>query len=83
MPHGAVLAFRSLLDRVVSQGNQRSMLEDFKGHFGGSARSWAESDLNNLLWHAAEDASLLIELFYEGAKHCAVAISSSCRMSEG
>lgn len=72
MPHEAVLAFSSLLDRVVSQGNRWSMLEHFKGYFGGSARSssesWAESDLNKLLWHAAENAPLFIEAFYEGCE---------------
>lgn len=48
------------------------MLEHFKGYFGGLARSssesWAESDLNKLLWHAAENAPLFIEAFYEGCE---------------
>ncbi|RWC02456.1 hypothetical protein [Mesorhizobium sp.] len=53
MPREAVLAFDSLLGKVVGQGSRWSMLEHFKGYFGGidrsSSESWAESDLDRLM----------------------------------
>ncbi|MBY5340422.1 hypothetical protein E0H35_30485 [Rhizobium leguminosarum bv. viciae] len=72
MPMEAVRAFDTLTDRVVAQGNRWSMLEHFKGHFGGSGRSssenWAQSDLNDLMRYTAENALLFIEAFYEACE---------------
>lgn len=72
MPQEAVRAFDTLIDKVVAQGNRWSMLEHFKGHFGGSggssSESWAESDLNSLIRQTAENAPLFIEAFYEACE---------------
>ncbi|RWO26483.1 hypothetical protein [Mesorhizobium sp.] len=43
MPREAVLAFDSLLGKVVGQGSRWSMLEHFKGYFEGTDRSSSES----------------------------------------
>lgn len=72
MPPEAVRAFDTLMDRVIGQGNRWSMLEHFKSYFGGSGRSssesWAESDLQRIMWDAAENAPLFIEAFYDGCE---------------
>ncbi|GAA4175880.1 hypothetical protein [Shinella granuli] len=72
LPIEAVRAFDTLIDKVVAQGNRWSMLEHFKGHFGGSggssSESWAESDLNMLIRQTAENAPLFIEAFYEACE---------------
>lgn len=72
MPPEAVRAFDTLIDKVVAQGNRWRMLERFKRHFGGAGRSssesWAQSDLNNLMWHMAGNAPLFIEAFYEACE---------------
>jgi len=72
MPPEAVRAVDALIDKVVAQGNRWSMLEHFKGHFGGvgrsSSESWAQSDLSDSMWHAAENAPLFIESFYEACE---------------
>lgn len=72
MPPEAVRAFDTLMDRVIGQGNRWSMLEHFKSYFGGSGRSssesWAESDLQRIMWGAAENAPLFIEAFYDGCE---------------
>lgn len=75
LPREAVLAFDTLIGKVAAQGNRKAILEHFKRHFAGasgttascsSSESWAEADLNNLLWAAADNAPLFIEAFYEG-----------------
>jgi len=62
---------------VAAQGNRWAILEHFKRYFAGacgstanrsSSESWAESDLNNLIWQAADNAPLFIEAFYEGCE---------------
>lgn len=72
MPPEAARAFDALIDRIVTQGNRWSLLEHFKGHFGGagssSSESWAQSDLSNLIRHASENAPLFIEAFYEACE---------------
>lgn len=77
MPRDAVLEFDTLIGKVAAQGNRWAILEHFKRYFAGacgstasrsSSESWAESDLNSLLWHAAENAPLFIEAFYDGCE---------------
>jgi hypothetical protein len=77
MPPEAVREFDTLVGKIVAQGSRWGMLEHFKGYFAGasggtasrsSSESWAESDLNNLMWQAAENAPLFIEAFYEGCE---------------
>lgn len=72
MPPEAVREFMTLIDRVVAQGHRWGLLEHFKTYFGGSGRSssesWAESDLNNLMWQMAENAPLFVEAVFEGCE---------------
>ena len=62
------------------QGNRWAILEHFKRYFAGacgstsnrsSSESWAESDLNNLIWQAADNAPLFIEAFMKAARRYA------------
>lgn len=72
MPPEAVRDFTVLIDRVVAQGNRWGNLEHFKGYFGGagqsSSESWAESDLNSLIWQMADNAPLFIEAVFDGCE---------------
>jgi hypothetical protein len=72
MPLEAVRDFTVLIDRVVAQGNRWENLEHFKGYFDGagksSSESWAESDLNDLMWRMADNAPLFIEAVFEGCE---------------
>jgi len=77
LPREAVIEFDTLLGKVAAQGNRWAILEHFKRYFAGacgstanrsSSESWAESDLNNLIWQAADNAPLFIEAFYEGSE---------------
>ncbi|ANL39262.1 hypothetical protein [Rhizobium phaseoli] len=77
MPREAVIEFDTLIGKVAAQGNRWAIFEHFKRYFAGacgstanrsSAESWAESDLNNLLWQASDNAPLFIEAFYDGCE---------------
>jgi hypothetical protein len=74
LPREAVIEFETLVGKVAAQGNRWAILEHFKRYFAALAavrssfQSWAESDLNNLIWHAADNAPLFIEAFYEGCE---------------
>lgn len=77
LPRQAVIEFDTLVGKVAAQGNRWAILEHFKRYFAGacgstanrsSSESWAESDLNNLIWQAADNAPLFIEAFYEGCE---------------
>jgi len=77
LPREAVIEFDTLVGKVAAQGNRWAILEHFKRYFAGacgstanrsSSESWAESDLNNLIWQAADNAPLFIEAFYEGCE---------------
>lgn len=77
IPDGVVDAFDELIGRIVAQGERRSLLEHFKGHFAGAAgvphhysssTSWAEDDLRRLLPQAAANAPLFIEAFYNACE---------------
>ncbi|WP_274853555.1 hypothetical protein [Sinorhizobium meliloti] len=66
-----------VLGKIAAQGNRWTVLEHFKSYFAGasggtssrsSSESWAESDLNNMMWQAAENAPLFIEAFYEACE---------------
>lgn len=69
-----VSALSELIGRIAAQGERQAMLEHFKTHFanaGGftsnwsSSASWAESDLDDYMRRAAENAPLFIEAFYD------------------
>lgn len=77
LPREAEIEFDTLVGKVAAQGNRWAILEHFKRYFAGacgstanrsSSESWAESDLNNLIWQAADNAPLFIEAFYEGCE---------------
>jgi hypothetical protein len=77
LPREAVWAFDELVGKIVAQGPQQPMLEHFKEYFtssyGGvsswsSSASWAESDLNNAMTHAADNAPMFIDAFYEACE---------------
>jgi hypothetical protein len=73
---GVVWQFNSLIGKIAAQGRDRQRtLEHFKSAFANAAgstsswssnASWAETDLLNYMQHAAENAPLFIEAFYEG-----------------
>lgn len=71
----AVNGFSTLIGRIAAQGDRRTILEHFKTYFanaGGftsnwsSNVSWAESDLDDYMRRAADNAPLFIEAFYDG-----------------
>jgi hypothetical protein len=66
--------FFDLISRVASQGDRKVILEHFKRYFASAAgkatnisssTSWAESDLRDYMRHAADNAPLFIEAFYD------------------
>jgi hypothetical protein len=95
IPQPVITAFSDLIGRIASQGARQSILEHFKDHFAGavgsttswsSSESWAESDLYGYMRHAAENAPLFIEAFYDGcetlrANHPEYAIPDVNRMN--
>ncbi len=77
IPDGVVHAFGDLISKIAAQGSRRTLLEHFKGYFAGAAgvphyssssSSWAESDLQQLIEQAAENAPLFIEAFYNACE---------------
>jgi hypothetical protein len=73
---GVVWQFNALIGKIAAQGRDRQRtLEHFKSAFANAAgstsswssnASWAETDLLNYMQHAADNAPLFIEAFYEG-----------------
>lgn len=66
--------FFDLIGRIATQANRQNILEHFKSYFASAAgsssswsssESWAESDLINYMQHAAVNAPLFIEAFYD------------------
>jgi hypothetical protein len=60
--------FFDLIGRIATQANRQQILEHFKSYFAsaaGSSSSWAESDLQGYMQHAAVNAPLFIEAFYD------------------
>lgn len=77
IPDAVLDAFDDLIGKIVAQGERRSLLEHFKGHFASAAgvphyhsssTSWAEDDLRQLLPQAAANAPLFIEAFYDACE---------------
>lgn len=71
---GVESEFSRMIGRIASQGDRQPILEHFKAYFAGAAgvssswsssASWAETDLYNYMTHAAENAPLFIEAFYD------------------
>ncbi len=73
-------AFFELIGRIANPDNRKTILEHFKDYFASAAgtsssysssTSWAESDLMGLMGHAAANAPLFIEAFYDGCQSLA------------
>ena len=69
-----VQAVFDLVLRIATQADQKALIEQFKRRFAGSygavahissSRSWAESDLRDHMYEAANNAPLFIEAFWE------------------
>ncbi len=74
IPNGVVSDISELIGKIAAQGDQQPILEHFKQYFAGAAgttsgwsssASWAQTDLDNYMRQAAENAPLFIEAFYE------------------
>lgn len=74
---GVEWGFLELIGKIASQGGRQNILEHFKSYFANAAgiasyrssnESWAETDLESILGHAAENAPLFIEAFYDGCE---------------
>jgi hypothetical protein len=77
IPNGVVRGFSELISKIAAQGSRRQLLEHFKGHFARSAgtthyvsssESWAQSDLEQLMDQAADNAPVFIEAFYDACE---------------
>jgi hypothetical protein len=72
IPESAVGEFFDVIDKLRNDNGRWSMLEHFKSHFGGSSRSssesWAYSDLMSSMDHAAKNAPMFIESFYDACE---------------
>lgn len=77
IPSGVVSDFTDLINRIVSQGSRKRLLEHFKDHFAGAAgvphypssdEGWAASDLSRLMDEAAANAPLFIDAFYSACE---------------
>lgn len=75
IPRPVVHKFSELIARVATQGDRWNVLEHFKDYFAGAAGltsgrsssiSWADSDLDNYMSRAADNAPMFIEAFYDG-----------------
>ena len=72
---GSLNAVDDLVGKICSQGDDRKrMLEHFKWYFARAAsstsspssdESWAQTDLDSYMRHAAKNAPLFIEAFYD------------------
>jgi hypothetical protein len=74
VPQGVVHAFHDFIHKIASQGDSWRIAELLKSFFGAaggsSSESWAWSDRNARMQHAAENAPLFIEAFFEGCRAC-------------
>lgn len=74
IPREALWEFNQLIDKVATQGSRWDILEHFKGafckacgasHSWSSSESWAETDLSRYIEHAAKNAPLFLEAFFD------------------
>lgn len=77
IPREVISAFMGLIGKIANQRGRWSTLEHFKSYFAeaagrsasrSSTESWAESDLEEEMGWAAENAPLFIEAFYDGCE---------------
>lgn len=73
-PNAVDNQFLELIGRIATQANRQNILEHFKSYFANasgsssswsSSESWAHSDLIMYMGHAAANAPLFIEAFYD------------------
>jgi hypothetical protein len=90
-----VTGFSDLISKIAAQWNRQTVLEHFKAYFGRAAgiavyRSsnvrWAESDLEDHMRQAAENAPVFIEVFYDACedlrmKHTELTVPDVSRMN--
>jgi hypothetical protein len=93
--NGVVDGFSTLISRIAGQGNRQAILEHFKSYFANAAgmtssrssnASWAETDLGIYMGHAAKNAPLFVEAFYDGCetlrnRHPEFAVPDVARMN--
>jgi hypothetical protein len=74
IPDGVHNSFFELIGKIATQANRQRILEHFKSYFASAAgissswsssESWAESDLQGYMGHAAANAPMFIEAFYD------------------
>lgn len=84
LPSAAVGDFRAVIGRIATQADRQTVLEHFKRYFaeaGGvssswsSSASWAETDLEDYMQRAAENAPLFIEAMYDACLNLQTACS--------
>ena len=77
IPRSVVRGFAELIGKIAGQGNRKAILEHFKTYFADAAgftssyssdAGWAETDLHNYMYQAAENAPLFIEAFYDACE---------------
>ena len=72
MPASAVGEFFDVIDKLRNDKSRWWMLEHFESYFGASSRSstesWAYSDLMSAMAHAAANAPMFIESFYDACE---------------
>jgi len=74
LPQEMIGEFYELIGKVASQGKRWDVIEHYKGafahaagssHFWSSSEGWADTDLIATMTHAAKNAPLCIEAFWE------------------
>lgn len=74
IPEGAIRDVYELIGKIASQGERWDIIEHFKGAFShasgssharSSSESWADTDLCSYMSHAAKNAPLFLEAFWE------------------
>jgi hypothetical protein len=77
IPREVIDDFFRLIGKIAAQGDRQELLEHFKSYFAeatgaapsrSSSASWAETDLQQYMWKAAENAPMFIEAFYDGCE---------------
>jgi hypothetical protein len=72
IPVGAVGDFMEVIEKIPANVSRKGKLEHFKGYFGGhypsSDEGWAFTDLSNAMSHAADNAPLFIESYFDACE---------------
>jgi hypothetical protein len=77
MPSKVVNELSELIGRITTQGKTQEILERFKSYFASAAgttstwsssASWAQTDMDNYMQQAADNAPLFLEAFYDACE---------------